>query len=65
MFGINQSLSHLDELELPRLQMGQPVMAARQRQQTDDLPPDQGHGYRIEREVQWEDFETFELQAMG
>ena len=47
------------------LQIGQPVAATRQRQQTDNLPPYRGDHHGVERELQFSDLEGCEFQAQG
>lgn len=46
-------------------QMGQPMGAARQRQQADNLPPDQGPHHHDVPEIQFADLDDHQIQALG
>jgi len=50
---------------LPPLQMGQLGDGALQRQQTDHLPGERWDAHGVERELQFADLGTHEIQAMG
>ena len=66
MYLIDQPSHHMEAWpEAPLLQMGQPVGAMDQRQQSDRIEPYQGDSHGVERELQFADVGLPQLQALG